>query len=297
MGQIKIYGKTSTQLGDISMVAGAEEYTPGAQNFIIEQNGLLESGRDISLTGRNGDLHVTDAIQAKRNLAAKLRSDGGLYFEKTATLPGNIELAGNFIYAEGITAANNGSVFQFSVMGPDNQKLIKEYLYVGNLRSPGGTLMPSLWTKDGYVHVDEGNLAVSDMFSTNKIHVDNEYTDMAIYGRIPTKDGEQLVYWNNLDMANSKARSMQLYTDGKVRTHGTILIDAYRNYDKLYGDNLSVVDMMRHRVTNPHGQYIFDSKMLTEPGRLVREPMLYGVDSTDVIIQQQNASDGDIVVE
>jgi len=25
--------------------------------------------------------------------------------------------------------------------------------------------------------------------------------------------------------------------------------------------------------------------------------MLYGVDSTDVIIQQQNASDGDIVVE
>jgi len=297
LGRIKIYGKTSTQTGDISMSAGDNQYTPGMQNIIIEQNGAIDSGRDVKLVGRNGDLHVTDAIRSKRNLEAKVRTDGGVYFEKTAIMTGDTVLAGNVIYTDGIVAQTDGTPFRLSLTGPDDNKLIGREFYVGSLRSKYGTKMPSVWGNSGYLHVDEGDLAVDDIFAVDKIRLENNYTNMAIYGRIPTKDGEQLVYWNNLDMANSKARSMQLYTDGKVRTHGTILIDAYRNYDKLYGDNLSVVDMMRHRVTNPHGQYIFDSKMLTEPGRLVREPMLYGVDSTDVIIQQQNASDGDIVVE
>ncbi|MBO6235905.1 MAG: hypothetical protein J6N22_04200, partial [Schwartzia sp.] len=75
------------------------------------------------------------------------------------------------------------------------------------------------------------------------------------------------------------------------------LIDAERYYTKLYGDNLSVVDMMRDRVTHERGEYTFDSKTLTEPGRLVREPVFFGMESTDVIIRQQNAPDAEIVVE
>lgn len=75
------------------------------------------------------------------------------------------------------------------------------------------------------------------------------------------------------------------------------MIDAERNYTKLYGDNLSVVDMMRERVTNAHGQYTFDSKPLTEPGRLMREPVFFGMESTNVVIRQQNALDAEIVVE
>ena len=54
---------------------------------------------------------------------------------------------------------------------------------------------------------------------------------------------------------------------------------------------------MRERVTNAHGKYTFDSALLTEPGRLMREPVFFGVESTDVIIQQQNASDAEIVIE
>ena len=75
------------------------------------------------------------------------------------------------------------------------------------------------------------------------------------------------------------------------------MIDAERYYDKLYGDNLSVVDMMRERVTHAHGQYTFDSALFTEPGRLMREPAFFGMESTDIVIRQQNASDAEIVVE
>ena len=98
-------------------------------------------------------------------------------------------------------------------------------------------------------------------------------------------------------MAYDKERAFQLYTDGKVRTNGAVLIDAGRNYDKLYGDNLSVVDMMRERLTNLHGWYAFDSTQLTKPGHIMREPMLFGTESTDVIIRQQNAPDAEIIIE
>ena len=157
--------------------------------------------------------------------------------------------------------------------------------------------MPYLWANRGDLHVDEGDLAVDDVLAMDKIHMENEQTTLAIYGRTPTRDGEQLVYWNNVDMANSNLRAFRLYTDGKVRTRGAILIDAGRNYGKLYGDNLSVVDMMRERVTHEHGQYTFDSTLLTKPGEALREKMLFGVESTDALMQQQTASDAEIMVE
>jgi len=49
--------------------------------------------------------------------------------------------------------------------------------------------------------VDEGDLAVDDVLSVDKIHLGNAQTDVAIYGRTPTRDGEQLVYWNDLGLA------------------------------------------------------------------------------------------------
>ena len=157
--------------------------------------------------------------------------------------------------------------------------------------------MPSLWANRGNVHVDEGDLAIDDVFATDKIHLENNLTDLAIYGRIPTRDGEQLVYWNNPGMANSKQRFFQLYTNGKVRIRGAVLIDAGRYYGRLYGDNFSVVDMMRERLTNEHGQYTFDRTWFTKPGQALREKMLFGVDTVDAGIRQQTASDAEIVVD
>ena len=485
VGQVRIYGKTSTKNGDISMAAGANQYTPGGQNFIIEQNGLLASGRDINLTGRNGDLHVTDAIQANRNMNVKVNEEGGVFFDKTASLTGDVkvntdagpisiagqvdanlvelstgvgditvggdivsdttvdittdtgditlqnvtangdvnvsgeigdvstknivsqhnvtmavgqgniqtdditagidanvtvkngdiqmhdviatenasvfntengsingnniisegtthvklnngdlflnlaegkavllqmennteasnvnkvladasggtapdvELTGNYIQIGTLAAKSGNDVFQVSAMGAGNQKLIEGNFYVGSLSAGQGTWMPNLWANRGYIHVDEGDLTQDDVLAVDKIHVDNALTDVSIYGRTPTRDGEQLVYWNNLDMAYSKTRSFQLYTDGTLRTHGANLVDAERNYSKLYGDNLSVVDMMRERETKRHGWYTFDSTLLTTPGQILRSKAFFDMEPVQISIQQKNAADTEIEV-
>ncbi len=439
LGQIKIYGKTSTETGDISMAAGSNQYTPGERNFIIEQNGLLESGRDINLTGRNGDLHVTDRIQANRDLNALVNENGGVFFDESATLKGDVtvlteagpisiagkvdanlvdlstgqgdvfvggdmssqtsvnistgtgnvttqnitakdnidvtvqngdikmhdaaaggnttinstsngsingnnivsggtthvaltngdlflnlaegkavvlrmenntaasrvntvladasggagtdvELTGNYIPIGTIAAKGGNSVLQLSAMGAGNQKLISGEISVGSLRSANGTHMPSLWANRGNIRVDEGNLGMDDVLAVDKIHLENSLTDLAIFGRTPTRDGEQLAYWNNLGRAYSKTRPFDLYTDGKVRTHRAVLVDAGRYYDKLYGDNLSVVDMKREWLTFLHGQFAFDSTQLTKPGETLRDKVLFGMEAVDADIRRHNAS-------
>ena len=296
VGKIYIYGKTSTQTGDISMTAGNSQYKSGELSFVIEQNGQIESGRDVLLNGRNGDLHVTDRINAKRDLNAKIRSDGGIYFEKEAVVSGNSALAGNFIYVDGITANNGGKVFHFSMTGTDDNKLIGKEFYVGSLRSKGGTEMLSLWGNSGYLHVDEGNLSVADVLAVDKIYLDNAQTDLAIYGRTPTRDGEQLAYWNNLGLAYSKERSYQLYTDGMLRTHGTVLVDCGRYYTKLYGDNLSVVDMMRERDTNVHGKFTFDGTWLTRRANAMKQ-MSIDMDAVNADFLQKNDVVEEVVVD
>ncbi|MBO5590275.1 MAG: hypothetical protein J5923_03405, partial [Acidaminococcaceae bacterium] len=362
LGQIEIYGKTSTKTGDISMSAAENQYTPGAQNIIIAQNGEVDSAQDVRLTGRNGDLRVTDAVKATRNLEVQVLDEGDISLDRDVNVNGDttvsingpgsinghnivsggtthvaltngdlflnlaegravvlrmenntaasrvntvladasggagpdVELTGNFIQIGTVRAKGGNSVLQLSAMGAGNQKLISGNFSVNHLSSANGTHMPNLWANTGFVYVDEGHLAIDDVLAVDKIRLENAQTTLAIYGRTPTRDGEQLVYWNNLDWANSKQRSFQLYTNGKVRTRGAVLIDAGRNYGKLYGDNLSVVDMMRERVTHEHGQYTFDRTWFTKPGEALREKMLFGMDTVDTGIRRHNASDEDL---
>ncbi len=132
LGKIYIYGKTSTQTGDISLSAGNSQYTRGAQSIIIDLNGMVESGRDVRLAGRNGDLHVTDAIQVKRDLYAQVFEEGGVYFDRKTAVTGNLALAGDVIYADRITADNGGKVFRFSATGAFPKRVI-DYFRVGSL--------------------------------------------------------------------------------------------------------------------------------------------------------------------
>ena len=362
-GQIEIYGKTSTKTGNISLSAAESQYIPGGQNIIIAQNGELDSAQDARLTGRNGDLRVTDAVKATRNLEVTVLDEGNIALERDVNVVGNttitntgrgninghdivsggtthvsltngdlflnlaegkavvlrmenntaasrvntvkadasggagldVELTGNFIQIGTIEAKGGNSVLQLSAIGAGNQKLISGEISVGSLRSGNGTHMPSLWANRGNVHVDEGNLAIDDVLAKDKIHLENNLTDMAIFGRTPTRDGEQLYYWNNLSRAYDKQRSFQLYTDGKVRTRRAVLIDAGRYYDKLYGDNLSVVDMMRERLTHLHGRFAFDSALLTKRGEFLREKVLFGMDAVDTDIRKHNASNGELL--
>ena len=362
-GQIEIYGKTSTKTGNISLSAAESQYIPGGQNIIIAQNGELDSAQDARLTGRNGDLRVTDAVKATRNLEVTVLDEGNIALDRDVNVVGNttitntgrgninghdivsggtthvsltdgdlflnlaegkavvlrmenntaasrvntvkadasggagldVELTGNFIQIGTIEAKGGNSVLQLSAIGAGNQKLISGEISVGSLRSANGTHMPSLWANRGNVHVDEGNLAIDDVLAKDKIHLENNLTDLAIFGRTPTRDGEQLYYWNNLGRAYSKTRPFALYTDGKVRTHRAVLVDAGRYYDKLYGDNLSVVDMMRERLTHLHGQFTFDSTLLTKRGEFLREKVLFGMDAVDTDIRKHNASNRELL--
>jgi hypothetical protein len=209
----------------------------------------------------------------------------------------DVSLAGNYITVGSITKKDGTATFKFSATGAGNQKYIAREIRVGSLKSSTGTQMPSLWSNHGYVHVDEGSFKADDVLAGDKIYLDNDQTTIAIFGRTPTKDGEQIVYWNNLDMAYDKERSFQLYTDGKVRTNGAVLIDADGYYGKLYGDNLSVTDMMRERVTSTHGQYTFDVRRITEPGLIMRKDKFLDMKPLELNIRQKNASDDEIVVE
>ena len=339
LGRIEIYGKTSTQTGDISMSAAESTYVPGGQNIIIDavkavrnlnatvlDEGDISLDRDVNVIGNttvtingkgsvfghnivsggtthvaltNGDLFLNLAegkavvLRMENNTAAsrvntvKADASGGAGLD--------VELTGNFIQIGTVEAKGGNSVLQLSAIGAGNQKLISGEISVGSLHSRTNTHMPTLWANRGNIHVDEGDLAIDDVLAVDKIHLENKLTDLAIFGRTPTRDGEQLYYWNNLELANSKTRPFTLYADGKVRTHRAVLIDAGRYYGKLYGDNLSVVDMMRERLTNEHGQYTFDRTWYTKPGEALKEKVLFGMDTVDEDIRRHNASSGQLM--
>ncbi|WP_295919653.1 hypothetical protein [uncultured Anaerovibrio sp.] len=92
-GTIYIYGKTVTEDGDINLKAGKDTYVQGESNFVIEDNGALESGRDISLTGRNGDILIDDSLKAQRGLSAAVKGQGNLDFATDITVNGDIDLS------------------------------------------------------------------------------------------------------------------------------------------------------------------------------------------------------------
>ena len=286
------------QMHDIS--AAGDTTVASTGNGSINGNDVVSGGTThVSLT--DGDLFLNLAegkavvLRMENNTAAsrvntvKAEASGGAGLD--------VELTGNFIQIGTVEAKGGNSVLQLSAIGAGNQKLISGEISIGSLRSGNGTHMPSLWANRGNVHVDEGNLVVDDVLAKDKIHLENNLTELAIFGRTPTRDGEQLYYWNNLGRAYSKTRPFDLYTDGKVRTHRAVLIDAGRYYDKLYGDNLSVVDMMRERLTNEHGQYTFDRTWFTKPGVALREKVIFGMEAVDAGIRQQTASDAEIVVD
>ena len=262
---------------------------------------VVDAREEINIALENGDFILNRGNGTRVSVWLENNSElsylGELLADANGTAAPDVSLTGNYITVGSITKKNGGSTFQFSAIGANGQKYISQEITVDSLRSDTGTQMPSLWSNRGYVHIDEGHFKVNDLLAGDKIHLENDQTTVAVYGRTPTKDGEQLVYWNNVGMANSKRRGFDLYTDGKIGTYKAVLIDSGKYYYKLTGDNLSVVDMMRDRVTHERGEYTFDSTQLTEPGRILREPMFFGVESTDVIIRQESASDEEIVVE
>ncbi|WP_276840456.1 hypothetical protein, partial [Anaerovibrio lipolyticus] len=326
-GKITVYGKTSTQEGDISLSAGSEAYIPGDDglNIIIDHNGLVDSARDVKLTTRNGDLHITENIISKRNTDANVPSKGSIYFDKDMVSEGDLvtQIDEGSIYtrdmkakgdvivsikkgdlvlnsAEGnhveillgdntdasrintiLAKANgdgntdvvlsgkyvqigtventggSGSPLTMTVQTPDGQNLVETFT-IDKLSSNTGTKVSKLWTNNGYVNVDKGAVDISDALVGNKFTVNNSTTNMAIYGRTPTHDGEQLVYWNDASKLYPMGRRYQLFEDGGIITDNAHLVEAHDwrlLRSNKYTETYSVVDMMRNNLMRKEHYY------------------------------------------
>jgi hypothetical protein len=93
-GKIEVYGKTSTEKGDITLKAANKNYVAGekGQNIIIDHNGQIASGHDATLIAKNGDLHVTDAVTAGNDLNAITQSRGDVLLDKDLTINGSVTM-------------------------------------------------------------------------------------------------------------------------------------------------------------------------------------------------------------
>ncbi len=103
-GIIRVQGKTETQNGDITVKAWDED---DANNIVIEQYGQLISGQDLSMTAYNGDIAVTDATQADRNIIINIVNKGNISFDRDVDSSGSLEMStkeGNITVGHNLTS-------------------------------------------------------------------------------------------------------------------------------------------------------------------------------------------------
>ena len=95
LGTIYIQGETSTVNGDITMKAGKDKYEGGTGNgnFVIRDDGQVISGGGVTLKGRNGDIHITDDIKAKKGLTASITEQGNVYFDTNISVTNDVNIA------------------------------------------------------------------------------------------------------------------------------------------------------------------------------------------------------------
>ena len=100
-GNIVVHGKTETAKGgDITMQAYNKD---NEQNLVIEQNGKLISGRDLTMKTYNGNIVVTDATVAQRNLIIDVANRGGAFFLADVNVDGDVSAS----VKEGYVLVNN----------------------------------------------------------------------------------------------------------------------------------------------------------------------------------------------
>ena len=82
LGVIKLLGKVSSRDGNITLTAGQDSYTAGQSNLTLDKNGAINSGGNVHLTDRNGDIHINQKIIAGKDLTADIYEAGTVYFDE-----------------------------------------------------------------------------------------------------------------------------------------------------------------------------------------------------------------------
>ena len=359
-GKIEVFGKTSTRTGDVTLKAASREYVPGngRNNIIIDHNGEIDSGNDASLITKNGDLHVTHRIAAKRTISAVTQEQGSIYIDREidassedssvimraegkgdimagidpatgrrykisagnsidaytgdgdisvgtaqakfvslvsrgenghvtadaihAKASGNangtgaadIVLGGSYVKVGDVVNDGGGTApLAISTMGSAPDRAMKDFTigvrnedgsYSGGILSASGAVIQQLWADTGMIYAaGDTGLHISKILANDKIHVANDRVDLAIYGRIPTHDGERIVFWDNVaqknpadslaswygsdNHGNGRWMWMDLKGNGRLEFRNGVLVD-YNEYRHLYGDYPSLVNMMRKQL-------------------------------------------------
>ena len=203
-GQIEIYGKTSTDFGDITMKAAVSSYDDDNPNsFIIDNNGLVASGRDIKLEGQNGDIHITDKITAERNVNAKINDKGSLYFDNDLSADGAINMktdSGNINIGHGVTATDSSIAMQ---TGTGNievgaavtaQKDISLESGSGNInvdkevKSEFGAI--SVTTGNGNIHIGDNGENEETVTAAGDVTLATELGKIEVSGKTSSKNGD-----------------------------------------------------------------------------------------------------------
>ena len=77
------------------MTAGKDAYEEGtgAGNFIIRDDGKLNSGGGVVLNGRNGDIEITDDIQAMKGITVNIAEQGNASFGRDVSVTNDVNIS------------------------------------------------------------------------------------------------------------------------------------------------------------------------------------------------------------
>ena len=213
LGQIEISGRTLTRTGDITMKAGKDTYVEGQSNFIINDNGRVESGRDVNLEGRNGDIHITDDIVAQRAINTKIEGQGSVFFDDDLSSDASISITsdqGDINVDKAITSANGDVSLSTAA---------------GNIRVDGAISA----LNDVSVVTDTGNISLQDVTAGNDVSLqirksgDIRANDVTAGNLVHASVDQGDIF---LDLASGKAVVIQSQANTPASRIGTIQAEA-----------------------------------------------------------------------
>ena len=183
LGKIEIYGKTSTDEGDISLAAASSTYTPGKDglNIVIDHNGQVASGRNVNMTATNGDIHITDRIKAARELNAQTHTKGSVLFDTDLDVDHDVRIAtdeGDVKIGKTIKATGDISV-----------QVAKGTIDIGKtVTSTGGSI--DMTTDEGNIRIGDNGPDVDTVTAKQDINLATGLGKIEIYGKTATEKGD-----------------------------------------------------------------------------------------------------------
>ena len=219
-GKITVDGKTSTEEGDITLKAANKEYVEGeaGKNIIINHTGKVESAGNANLIAVNGDLHVTDNVEAASTLNAETRGQGDISLDQNVTVVKDMVMQadkGDITVGKDITAekgtvtinAKSGSVAVGTIDGSGNKSgkieaggnvTIKAAQpaagdrnlvdVVTSVESKGADV--SIKTVNGNIHIGSNDANTETVTAKNDVNLEAVEGKIIIDGKTSTLEGD-----------------------------------------------------------------------------------------------------------